>query len=89
MLKHARIKLSTLIIAVVVFGVLFSTVGATLLFGVFYQRTMFNSAYVASKQSVSQTNATVSAMRLTAATVCNRLKTQSRPRRGSRTIYIA
>lgn len=60
MLKHARIKLSTLIIAVVVFGVLFSTVGATLLFGVFYQRTMFNSAYVASKQSVSQTNATVS-----------------------------
>ena len=50
MLKHARIKLSTLIIAVVVFGVLFSTVGATLLFGVFYQRTMFNSAYVASKQ---------------------------------------
>ena len=37
MLKHARIKLSTLIIAVVVFGVLFSTVGATLLFGVFYQ----------------------------------------------------
>ena len=60
MLKHARIKLSTLIIVVVVFGVLFSTVGATLLFGVFYQRTMFNSAYVASKQSVSQTNATVS-----------------------------
>lgn len=60
MLKHARIKLSTLIIAVVVFGVLFSTVGATLLFGVFYQRTMFNSAYVASKQSVYQTNATVS-----------------------------
>lgn len=60
MLKHVRIKLSTLIIAVVVFGVLFSTVGATLLFGVFYQRTMFNSAYVASKQSVSQTNATVS-----------------------------
>ena len=60
MLKHARIKLSTLIIAVVVFGVLFSTVGATLLFGVFYQRTMFNSAYVASKQAVSQTNATVS-----------------------------
>lgn len=60
MLKHTRIKLSTLIIAVVVFGILFSTVVATMLFGVFYQRTMFNSAFVASKQSVSQTTATVS-----------------------------
>ncbi len=58
--KRAGIKLSTLIIAIVVFGVMFSTVGATLLFGVFYERTMFNSAYVSSKQSVSQANGTVS-----------------------------
>ena len=58
--KRAGIKLSTLIIAIVVFGVMFSTVGATLLFGVFYERTMFNSAYVSSKQSVSQANGAVS-----------------------------
>ena len=100
--KRAGIKLSTLIIAIVVFGVMFSTVGATLLFGVFYERTMFNSAYVSSKQSVSQANGTVSnyispsktswttsATRRTAATVCSRLKKLFQLRRGLRTISIA
>ena len=52
--KRAGIKLSTLIIAIVVFGVMFSTVGATLLFGVFYERTMFNSAYVLSLIHISE-----------------------------------
>ncbi len=60
MFKHNKIKLSVLIIAVVVFGVIFSTLASTLLFGVFYENSMFDSAYVSSDQSVSQANETVS-----------------------------
>ena len=55
-----KLKLSSVIIAAVVFGVMFSTVAATLFFSGFYKNTMFNSAYVSSKQSVSQANETVS-----------------------------
>lgn len=60
MFKHNKIKLSVLIIAIVVFGVIFATLASTLFFGVFYEKSMFNSAYVSSKQSVSQANETVS-----------------------------
>ena len=58
--KIKKTKLSTVIIAVVVFGVMFSTVSATLFFSGFYKKAMYNSAYVSSKQSVSQANAAVS-----------------------------
>ncbi len=60
MFKHNKIKLSVLIIAIVVFGVIFSTLASTLFFGVFYEKSMFNSAYFSSKQSVLQANETVS-----------------------------
>ena len=60
MFKHIKIKLSALIIAIIVFGILFSTVATTLFFGIFYEKSMFNSAYVSSRQSVLQANETVS-----------------------------
>lgn len=60
MFKRNKIKLSVLIIAIVVFGVIFSTLASTLFFGIFYKNSMFDSAYVSSKQSVSQANETVS-----------------------------
>ena len=60
MFKHNKVKLSALIIAIVVFGVIFSTLASTVLFGVFYKQSMFNSAYISSERSVSQTNETVS-----------------------------
>ncbi len=60
MFKRNKTKLSVLIIAIVVFGVVFSTLASTLLFGVFYEKSMFNSACVSSKQAVSQANETVS-----------------------------
>lgn len=60
MFKHHKTKLSVLIIAIVVFGVIFSTLASTLFFGIFYEKSMFNSVYVSSRQSVSQANETVS-----------------------------
>ena len=60
MFNRNKTKLSVLIIAIVVFGVVFSTLASTLLFGVFYEKSMFNSACVLSKQAVSQANETVS-----------------------------
>lgn len=60
MFKKSKTKLSVLIIAIVVFGIIFSTLAATLLFGLFYERSMSESAMVSSKQSVSQANETVS-----------------------------
>lgn len=60
MFKHSKTKLSVLIIAIVVFGVIFSTLASTLFFSVFYKNSMFSSAYVTSKQSVSQADETVS-----------------------------
>lgn len=60
MFNRNKTKLSVLIIAIVVFGVVFSTLASTLLFGVFYEKSMFNSACVSSKQAVSQANETVS-----------------------------
>lgn len=60
MFKHSKTKLSVLIIAIVVFGVIFSTLASTLFFSVFYKNSMFGSAYVTSKQSVSQADETVS-----------------------------
>lgn len=60
MFKHNKVKLSVLIIAIVVFGVIFSTLASTVLFGIFYKQSMFNSAYISSERSVSQTNETVS-----------------------------
>ena len=46
MFKRNKIKLSVLIIAIVVFGVIFSTLASTLFFGIFYKNSMFDSAYV-------------------------------------------
>ncbi len=60
MFKHSKTKLSVLIIAIVIFGVIFSTLASTLFFGVFYKKSMLSSAYVSSKQSVSQANGMVS-----------------------------
>lgn len=60
MFKRNKIKLSVLIIAIVVFGVIFSTLASTLFFGIFYKNSMFDSAYVSSRQAVSQANETVS-----------------------------
>ena len=60
MFKHSKTKLSVLIIAIVIFGVIFSTLASTLFFSVFYKNSMFNSAYVTSKQSVAQADETVS-----------------------------
>ena len=60
MFKKSKTKLSVLIIAIVVFGIIFSTLAATLLFGLFYEKSMSESAMVSSKQSVSQANETVS-----------------------------
>lgn len=60
MFKHSKTKLSVLIIAIVIFGVIFSTLSSTLFFSVFYKNSMFSSAYVTSKQSVTQADETVS-----------------------------
>ena len=60
MFKHSKTKLSVLIIAIVIFGVIFSTLASTLFFSVSYKNSMFNSAYVTSKQSVAQADETVS-----------------------------
>ena len=60
MFKHIKTKLSVLIIAIVIFGVIFSTLASTLFFSVSYKNSMFNSAYVTSKQSVAQADETVS-----------------------------
>ena len=60
MFNHHKTKLSVLIIAIVVFGVIFSTFASTLFFGIFYEKSMFNSVYFSSRQSVSQANETVS-----------------------------
>lgn len=60
MFKHSKTKLSVLIIAIVIFGVIFSTLASTLFFSVSYKNSMFSSAYVTSKQSVAQANETVS-----------------------------
>lgn len=51
MFKRNKIKLSVLIIAIVVFGVIFSTLASTLFFGIFYKNSMFDSAYVSSRQA--------------------------------------
>ena len=40
MFKRNKIKLSVLIIAIVVFGVIFSTLASTLFFGIFYKNSM-------------------------------------------------
>ncbi|MDD6659644.1 MAG: sensor histidine kinase [Eubacteriales bacterium] len=60
MFKHNRIKLSALIITTVVIGIIFSTLASTLFFGIFYEKSMFNSAYVSSRQAVFQAGETVS-----------------------------
>lgn len=60
MFKHNKIKLSALIITTVVIGIIFSTLVSTLFFGIFYEKSMFNSAYVSSRQAVSQAGETVS-----------------------------
>lgn len=60
MFKHSKTKLSVLIIAIVIFGVIFSTLASTLFFSVPYKNSMFSSAYVTSKQSVAQADETVS-----------------------------
>lgn len=60
MFKHSKTKLSILIIAIVIFGVIFSTLASTLFFSVSYKNSMFSSAYVTSKQSVAQADETVS-----------------------------
>ena len=60
MFKHSKTTLSVLIIAIVIFGVIFSTLASTLFFSVSYKNSMFNSAYVTSKQSVAQADETVS-----------------------------
>ena len=60
MFKHTKIKLSVLIIATVVCGVIFATLAATLFFGISYKDSMLNSAYTSGKQSVTQTNEIVS-----------------------------
>lgn len=60
MFKHNKIKLSALIITTVVIGIIFSTLASTLFFGIFYEKSMFNSAYVSSRQAVFQAGETVS-----------------------------
>lgn len=60
MFKHNKIKLSALIITTVVIGIIFSTLVSTLFFGIFYEKSMFNSAYVSSRQAVFQAGETVS-----------------------------
>lgn len=60
MFKHSKTKLSVLIIAIAIFGVIFSTLASTLFFSVSYKNSMFSSAYVTSKQSVAQADETVS-----------------------------
>ncbi len=60
MFKHSKTKLSVLIIAIVIFGVIFSTLASTLFFSVSYKNSMFSSACVTSKQSVAQADETVS-----------------------------
>ena len=54
MFKYKKTKLSPLIIAVVVCGILFSVFASTVFFGMFHQKLMINSAAVSSKQTVSQ-----------------------------------
>ncbi len=60
MFKYKKTKLSPLIIAVVVCGILFSVFASTVFFGMFHQKLMINSAAVSSKQTVSQADIAVS-----------------------------
>ena len=60
MFKYKKTKLSPLIIAVVVCGILFSVFASTVFFGMFHQKLMINSAAVSSKQTVSQADVAVS-----------------------------
>jgi len=60
MTKAKAIKLSPLMIAITMVGVLVASVATTLLFGIFYERAMFETASTSSRQAVSQANSTVS-----------------------------